>query len=483
MNNLFQDNQLSYYLPNKGITNCKTQIYNEYLHSAYSQIFNIFEKCKLDYYVFAGSAIGFVRNQKNLPWADDYDIIIFEKEKEKFENIIIPILTKNGYLPGMPHLARPDLYPRHCGWQITGKHINKTCFFLCDVFLSKVDENGFLRNTGNFGVYNGKNIPITYVNPKKYVMFDGLSLPFFNNVENYVKLEYGDVINSVVIHVCHGSGGRIKIDKHWSEVYKEYENFKNIAVKNTLDRIFKNEKYTGSNKKIITCKFDIDERTNMDSSTEFIYDEFNILTYINEHDIGVLYVEDEKFLYYCFVIKYYYPNMIINYYMYDKIEQKSIFNLNFVNKVYCSNQDLLNNINDQDLMYLTKPEMKISNIITFGTYDLFHQGHYNLFKRAKKYGSKLIVCVSTDELNMKKGKTSVNLLEKRMKDVSENEYVDEVFIEKSLDEKDIYIKDHNADILIMGDDWKDKFDWVSCMTKYLERTPDISTELLKKIII
>ena len=43
-------------------------------------------------------------------------------------------------------------------------------------------------------------------------------------------------------------------------------------------------------------------------------------------------------------------------------------------------------------------------IITYGTFDLFHYGHYNLLKRARNMGDKLIVGVSTDEMCVKKGK-------------------------------------------------------------------------------
>ncbi|HDD9310525.1 TPA: adenylyltransferase/cytidyltransferase family protein, partial [Escherichia coli] len=43
--------------------------------------------------------------------------------------------------------------------------------------------------------------------------------------------------------------------------------------------------------------------------------------------------------------------------------------------------------------------MKI--IITFGTFDVFHIGHVNILERAKAYGDKLIVGVSSDELNFR----------------------------------------------------------------------------------
>ena len=124
----------------------------------------------------------------------------------------------------------------------------------------------------------------------------------------------------------------------------------------------------------------------------------------------------------------------------------------------------------------------MKRIITFGTFDLFHIGHLKILERAKKEGDYLIVGISSDELNIQKGKKSVVPLNDRIEIVKSIKYVDEVFIEEKLELKDLYIKNFKADLLIMGDDWKDKFNWVSCPVKYLERTPDISTTEIKHSI-
>ncbi len=124
----------------------------------------------------------------------------------------------------------------------------------------------------------------------------------------------------------------------------------------------------------------------------------------------------------------------------------------------------------------------MKRVITFGTYDLFHIGHLRILERAKQEGDYLIVGVSSDELNDKKGKKAVFPLEERIEIVKSLKCVDEVFVEESLEEKDNYIKKYKADLLVMGDDWKDKFNWVSCSVKYLERTPNISTTYLKNSI-
>ena len=63
--------------------------------------------------------------------------------------------------------------------------------------------------------------------------------------------------------------------------------------------------------------------------------------------------------------------------------------------------------------------------------------------------------------------------------------VDEVFVEESLDLKRDYITHHGADVLVMGDDWTGKFDWVSdvCEVVYLPRTPSVSTTAIIEHIV
>ncbi|OAT16716.1 glycerol-3-phosphate cytidylyltransferase [Buttiauxella noackiae ATCC 51607] len=127
----------------------------------------------------------------------------------------------------------------------------------------------------------------------------------------------------------------------------------------------------------------------------------------------------------------------------------------------------------------------MSNIITFGTFDVFHVGHLNILKRAKSLGNRLFVGVSSDALNFqKKGRYPVYEEYDRMSIISGIKYVDVVFLEESLDLKVSYIQKYNADILVMGDDWKGKFDHFSSFAKiiYLERTPTVSTTSIIEVI-
>lgn len=117
-------------------------------------------------------------------------------------------------------------------------------------------------------------------------------------------------------------------------------------------------------------------------------------------------------------------------------------------------------------------------IITFGTFDVFHVGHVNILTRARALGDWLIVGVSTDDLNMsKKGRFPVYRQEHRIEIMKSLSSVNEVFFEHSLDLKRRYILDYRADVLVMGDDWKGRFDEFGdvCEVVYLPRTEGIST--------
>ena len=122
--------------------------------------------------------------------------------------------------------------------------------------------------------------------------------------------------------------------------------------------------------------------------------------------------------------------------------------------------------------------MTMTTVITFGTFDVFHVGHLRLLERAAAHGDKLIVGVSTDSLNLsKKGRAPVYPEDQRLALVGALRCVDGVFLEHSLEAKPDYIRQHAAEILVMGDDWAGRFDWLAplCKVVYLPRTPAIST--------
>ncbi|WP_234264179.1 adenylyltransferase/cytidyltransferase family protein [Hydrogenophaga sp. NFH-34] len=120
-------------------------------------------------------------------------------------------------------------------------------------------------------------------------------------------------------------------------------------------------------------------------------------------------------------------------------------------------------------------------VITYGTFDLFHIGHLNLLKRLRNLGTKLIVGVSTDEFNSKKGKSTIIPFADRLEIVKNIKYVDLAIPEITWEQKIEDIKKYDAKIFGIGDDWEGKFDNLKayCEVKYLKRTDNISSTLIK----
>lgn len=125
----------------------------------------------------------------------------------------------------------------------------------------------------------------------------------------------------------------------------------------------------------------------------------------------------------------------------------------------------------------------MKKVITYGTFDLLHAGHINLLRRAKELGDYLIVVVSTDEFNWnEKQKRCYFSYEERKKLVEAVRYVDLVLPEENWEQKLSDIKEYKVDTFVMGDDWKEKFDFLKkyCDVIYLLRTEGISTTKIKQ---
>lgn len=136
----------------------------------------------------------------------------------------------------------------------------------------------------------------------------------------------------------------------------------------------------------------------------------------------------------------------------------------------------------KDTKHCARPE---GTVLTFGTFDVLHLGHLRILERAAALGVRLVVGVSSDALNKeKKGRSPIFPENERMRIVEALKCVDAVFLEESLSLKREYLLQHTADVLVMGDDWKGRFDEFSdiCKVVYFERTPAISTtEVIEKI--
>ena len=125
----------------------------------------------------------------------------------------------------------------------------------------------------------------------------------------------------------------------------------------------------------------------------------------------------------------------------------------------------------------------MKKVITYGTYDMFHEGHVNLLRRAKALGDWLIVGVTTDNFDLERGKmnTCNNVME-RIEAVRATRLADQIIIEEYKGQKIDDIQKYGVDIFAIGSDWTGYFDYLNefCQVVYLPRTEGISSTQLRE---
>lgn len=131
-------------------------------------------------------------------------------------------------------------------------------------------------------------------------------------------------------------------------------------------------------------------------------------------------------------------------------------------------------------------------VLTYGTFDILHNGHRNLFKKCKEYGDYLIVGVTTPEFNdevhdylgIKRKEHPYESLGTRMKNVGNDENVDQVIVEDHLFQKDEDVAKYKPVALVLGEDMRGRYDYLNefCKVIYVPRTEGVSSTLLRDMI-
>ncbi len=124
----------------------------------------------------------------------------------------------------------------------------------------------------------------------------------------------------------------------------------------------------------------------------------------------------------------------------------------------------------------------MKTVITYGTYDIFHEGHRRLLERARALGDRLIVSVTSDEYDRSRGKLNVSQsLPQRIANVWSTGLADQVIVEEYDGQKIHDIEKWGVDIFAIGSDWLGKFEYLRdyCEVIYLERTRGVSSTQLR----
>jgi len=512
----YGDNNNGFYLPTVGITNLKLNEPTELIADQAAIFFRILDAFRIPYALFAGSSIGLLRNAKTLPFSDDYDIIILNQHVPLLADAI-PLLKKHGFK--IVQSINPETKQKSNGGctiyssivhkyysannqqeinindhinddtnddnvendsdviQNSGNKYFKKSHFQCDVFFSYFDKNGFLRNNGMWGLYHGKNIHKSEVLPFQRRTFDGAFLPFFKNVAAEVHKCYGN-INECIVESHNLNAVRAKY-KSWKTAHAEFEQVKKHAKDNTIKEIYKNCDNDDDIKKVVSEK-----KVMKIMDNTFSKNSLDILREINEKKITTVYSFSMDFIIqHAACIKYYFPTVQIEYFSYSRDHQVVTY-LNYVDTLHVYNAAIRAFYDDPRVIYLKKPHIDIINVITFGTFDMWHIGHSNILSGCCKYSENICVGVSSDEFTFQKKQIHpTDTFEIRATNAKRCKFVKKVFEETSMELKNSYIQMCGANILIMGDDWINAFDWTSCCAIYLPRTPNISSTMLREQMI
>ena len=101
-------------------------------------------------------------------------------------------------------------------------------------------------------------------------------------------------------------------------------------------------------------------------------------------------------------------------------------------------------------------------VITYGTFDLFHDGHRRIPQRARELGTYLIVAVTSDGFDASRGKLNVRqALAERISGVQNSGFADKIIVEEYEGQKINDIKKYHVAIFTVGSDWKGSFDYLS----------------------
>jgi glycerol-3-phosphate cytidylyltransferase len=128
---------------------------------------------------------------------------------------------------------------------------------------------------------------------------------------------------------------------------------------------------------------------------------------------------------------------------------------------------------------------------TTGVFDMFHIGHLNILKTAKKNCDFLIVGVTTDELSLaQKGKNPIIPFNERFQIIQSIRYVDRAVEQTTMDKFEAW-ENLGFNVMFVGNDWKGSEKWnkleadfkkVGVEIKYFPYTKHTSSTLLRSVL-
>lgn len=192
-----------------GLTNALYEPHTEVNEAICGLALSVIESVGVQYFLFAGSMVGFMRNGKVPPWMDDTDIMVLEDQIPVFEAEAVPRLRACGFEVKRPHAHMAaggyHVLAQRAGWKrdvtatFAAGHIVRVPWAQVDAFYSRVNARGHLENPGSWGLYHFKKIPADWVRPGVWITLGGRRMRAFSRWRDDIRAEYGDVENNLVV--------------------------------------------------------------------------------------------------------------------------------------------------------------------------------------------------------------------------------------------------------------------------------------------
>ena len=196
-----------------GLSHARFVQFTELTHTVNLRIFDILEEHGLPYVLDGGHLVGHQRDGRVPLWAEDADIRVFPEAFELFEDRCIPALKDAGF----DVLATTDWQPErplagyailglsrtssHNELRLTESEVIRSPRSQLDVFFSRVDEHGFVRNAGGWwGRWQKADIPVDVVLPSSEIEVHGRRYPSYRDPKEGVRLEFGEVERVVRVY-------------------------------------------------------------------------------------------------------------------------------------------------------------------------------------------------------------------------------------------------------------------------------------------
>ena len=258
---LFDLKRLGYKTSVAGYSHVKHVQFTDIHRLLYEKVFKLFDNLGLNYFVFAGALVGYVRNRELPPWMDDMDVMIFEEDIEDFENRIVPILKDCG-LACRPvskkfegagyHILGLQVGNRDTALAFSHDQALTIPWFQIDIFYSKkVDQ--LAKNCSGWGLYHNKSVFLDWIFPGQRVSMNEIEFPTFSQIEKDVEAEYGDVNNNIIVKT-HGKTYLQASDYDFNRFIQAYREI--LVQTSTLLPPGVNRRdlsaYTGASKKPVT---------------------------------------------------------------------------------------------------------------------------------------------------------------------------------------------------------------------------------------